>query len=484
MSDRIVPTFAIVGGVNKGKSSVVSTLIEDDSLRISSVPGETTRCQRFSVNIEGAEVLRFYDTPGFQNERNMLAWLQDHAQIAPAARFREFRQAHEHDAAFEAERELLAPILDEGAGIIYIADASFPLRANHRAEMEILRMTAQPRMAVINSTQSNPAHLAEWKTELAQHFNLVRDFNAHTASFASRIRLLEDLCRIEESWRRDLETSVRAFRGDWQSRMARCAEVIAELLLDCLAHFETKNLVSEWDAAATRERLQRRYHEHLRTLESQAHNRLRSIFKHHRLKITGVDERVFDEDLFSERTWQAFGLTQKQLIVAAAFAGAAAGSVFDVLLLGHSLGLPTLIGGASGAGLAWMGGEHVAKVEVRLPGKIGRFLGRAPLGGFQLKAGPHGSLNFPWIVLDRALVVCYQLANWTHARRDDFTIDPGALEQAAKSLGLLSASWPHERRKECEAVFASARKSKARLEDRVKLRGEIEKSLRALSEEF
>lgn len=481
---RKIPTFALVGGVNKGKTSVVSTLIEDDTLRISSTPGETTRCQRFSVNINGAEVLRFYDTPGFQNERNALAWLRGHAELPPVERFRAFRRAHQRDADFEAECELLAPILDEGAGIIYIADASFPLRANHRAEMEILRMTAQPRLAVINSTGENPAHLAEWKTELGQHFNLVREFNAHTASFASRIRLLEDLCLIEESWRRDLEDSVRAFQNDWQGRMARCAEVIAELLLDCITHFETENLASEQGIAAAKERLQRKYYERIRSREKEAHNALRKIFKHTRLKIGGSEEELLTGDLFSDTTWQVFGLTRAQLTWAGAAVGAAGGSVFDAVALGHAFGVPTVIGGAIGAGSAWLGGRHLAKVEVRLPGRYGRAIGRVPLGGIQLKAGPHGNLNFPWVLLDRALVVCYQLANWTHARRDDSTIDPAALEQAAKSGGLLSASWPGERRRGCQKIFAAARQDKLRMQDRETLRGEIAAALRALGEEL
>ena len=38
------PTFAVVGAVNHGKSSVVSTLAENDQVRISPFPGETTEC--------------------------------------------------------------------------------------------------------------------------------------------------------------------------------------------------------------------------------------------------------------------------------------------------------------------------------------------------------------------------------------------------------------------------------------------------------
>jgi Predicted GTPase len=34
-------SFAIVGHPNEGKSSVVSTLAEDDSVRVTPIPGET-----------------------------------------------------------------------------------------------------------------------------------------------------------------------------------------------------------------------------------------------------------------------------------------------------------------------------------------------------------------------------------------------------------------------------------------------------------
>ena len=47
MTSDAVPTFAIVGAVNHGKSSVVSTLAENDQVRISSMPGETVTCQKF-----------------------------------------------------------------------------------------------------------------------------------------------------------------------------------------------------------------------------------------------------------------------------------------------------------------------------------------------------------------------------------------------------------------------------------------------------
>jgi len=61
-----IPEFAVLGHPNEGKSTVVSTLSEDDGVKISRVPGETVVCRSFPVLIDGKEILTFTDTPGFQ----------------------------------------------------------------------------------------------------------------------------------------------------------------------------------------------------------------------------------------------------------------------------------------------------------------------------------------------------------------------------------------------------------------------------------
>jgi len=59
----MIPEFAIVGHPNEGKSAVVSTLAEDDTVRVTPYPGETIECQTFPVIIDGHEIIRFIDTP-------------------------------------------------------------------------------------------------------------------------------------------------------------------------------------------------------------------------------------------------------------------------------------------------------------------------------------------------------------------------------------------------------------------------------------
>ncbi|MCD6273550.1 MAG: 50S ribosome-binding GTPase [Deltaproteobacteria bacterium] len=80
MAHDMIPEFAIVGHPNEGKSAVVSTLAEDDSVRVTSYPGETMECQAFPVVIDGQEIIRFIDTPGFQNPRKTLAWIRNYQE--------------------------------------------------------------------------------------------------------------------------------------------------------------------------------------------------------------------------------------------------------------------------------------------------------------------------------------------------------------------------------------------------------------------
>ena len=87
--------------------------------------------------------------------------------------------------------------MERGAGIIYVVDGSRPVRNVDREEMEILRLTGRPRMAIINCKDDDFTHLDSWKNEFRRSFNTNRVFNAHRATYAERILLLEALKSID-----------------------------------------------------------------------------------------------------------------------------------------------------------------------------------------------------------------------------------------------------------------------------------------------
>ncbi|MBU0908275.1 MAG: DUF3482 domain-containing protein, partial [Proteobacteria bacterium] len=272
-----VPEFAIVGHPNEGKSSVLSTLAEDDSVRISPTPGETMVCQTFPVIIDGREIIRFVDTPGFQHPREILHQLQglqaDTDNIITA-----YRKKNADNTEFRQDMELLLP-LTQGAGIIYVVDGSRPVRSVDRAEMEILRLTGLPRMAILNSKDPDTDYLEQWKEEFRKTFNVFRVFNAHRATYAERIALLESLKHIDQDWQASLDTVISAFKKDWGQRNLSCAGIITDMLAECLSYTLVRNLSDTADEDRLKVDMRAAYEKNIRKIETRAYQQIRSLFK-------------------------------------------------------------------------------------------------------------------------------------------------------------------------------------------------------------
>ena len=121
------PVFAVVGHPNKGKSSIVATLSQNDAIAIALEPGTTRQQQRYPMTVDQQLLYTLVDTPGFQRPRRVLQWLEAHSVSASdrPETVRAFVREHEGDTRFVDECELLKPII-EGAGIIYVVDGSVP----------------------------------------------------------------------------------------------------------------------------------------------------------------------------------------------------------------------------------------------------------------------------------------------------------------------------------------------------------------------
>ncbi|MFZ5572401.1 MAG: GTPase/DUF3482 domain-containing protein [Thermodesulfobacteriota bacterium] len=436
MKADIVPEFAVLGHPNEGKSSVVSTLSEDDSVIISPVPGETSQCRVFPVTVDGRELIRFTDTPGFQRPGDTLEWIRAYTG-PPEAMVRTFIESHRHDPEFQSECELLTPLAG-GAGVIFVVDGSRPVRRNDLAEMEILRLIGSPRMGIINCKTDVEEYLPAWKAEFGKCFNAIRVFNAHHALFGERIRLLESLKAIDQDSQEVLENVIAAFRRDWGQRIRTTAAIICDLIEQSLRH-ETvgKFPVTPPDDSA-KEALERRYREEIGVLEKTAHDKIRRLFKHNIFNKDLPACSIINEPLFSRRTWQVLGLKPGQLAAAAAVGGGLLGVKLDLATAGISFGVFTAIGSALGAGAALLFGEQAARA--RLVG--------LRLGGYLIRVGPNRGMQLPFILLDRALIYYSHISNWAHGRRED----PGAVSpdrRIQENPGKATAAWSPERRKIC-----------------------------------
>ena len=359
----IVPEFAVVGHPNEGKSSVLSTLAEDDSVRVSPIPGETRECRRFPVVIDDHEVIAFVDTPGFQNPRRTLQWMQKY-QGSDERLLPDFIAAHGDDPAFHDDCQLLAPLIS-GAGIIFVVDGSRPVRNMDRAEMEILRLTGRPRMAILNCKEDESDFLDGWQSEFRKHFNSIRIFNSVRATYAQRIGLLQSLKGIDQSIEGVLERVITAFKKDWAARNQQSARLITALLEDMLSYQKTVTLPERGNEEELLQNMEETFSRFVSKKEYSTHQQIRNLFKHNIFTPELPAHSILRQDLFSEKTWQFLGLSREQLIITGALGGVALGAGLDLAAAGLTFGVFSALGGLLGAaGTALKGRDILSGIRL------------------------------------------------------------------------------------------------------------------------
>lgn len=416
-----VPAFVVVGRVNSGKTATLATLLEVDDdaiLRVSSTPGETTRVQPLPVIYDDEEWIRFFDTPGFQQPVEAMRAIQRlGGERTPGPE--EIRRFVEECAGeFPDEVRLLGPVV-RGAGILYVVDPCKPLRDSFIAEMEILRCTGRPRLALLNPQGESTDHEEAWRDRLGASFNLVRTFDAHAARYRERRKLLSSLLQIEERQADRIEHVIGAMTREWEQRREEAAEALMDFLADALALRTYAGLEERDQGVASRrqrkeEALVREYFARLAKLEARCLDRWLKTYRHH-LVTSDIDPRAYRGlDLATEETWRKWGLDRWQLVAAGAMTGGAAGAAFDLSVGAHSLGAGALIGALGGATAAFFKGGQLPELAIRLGQEVTWQTGN----GVTLAVGPPRNPNFPWVLLDSMLVRYHGLLERAHGRRD------------------------------------------------------------------
>ena len=409
------PKFAVVGHPNKGKSSIVSALALDDSVQISDTPGTTSKKRSFPLKVDGKILYELIDTPGFQRARRVLAWLEQHDVSADKKHevVSAFINEHREDARFNDEIELLEPLMD-GAGIIYVVDGSKPYGEEYEAEMEVLRWTGQPSMALINHID-DADHSEEWKRALGQYFKMVRTFNPMQTNMDQHISILESMAQLREEWIAPVKASIKLFERYQEQKLDHSSQLISRLIADALTHVEKLTLSDEEIIDSQKEEIEENYRENLRHLELDAQKKIERVWDHAHLHKEQSALTFEDLDLFSQEAASVFGLTRKELMITGVTSGAVTGAGIDLLFAGHTLLLGGAIGGLVGAAGAYFGFDELSDIKV-----LGQTLGKRTL-----LMGPMKNRNFPYILLGRALFYTSMTANRSHASRNvaDFKMD-------------------------------------------------------------
>ena len=415
-----VPAFVVVGRVNAGKSATLATLLEVDDdavLRVSPTPGETTSVQALPVVYDGEEWIRFLDTPGFQQPIEAMREIRRMAGAREPGLddLRAFVETRGGD--FPDETRLLEPVV-RGAGVLYVVDPCKPLRDGFLAEIEILRWSGRPRLALLNPQGGDGSHLEAWRERLGAAFNLTRTFDAHASKYEERRKLMLALLQIEERHAERIERVLEAMDAEWAQRREEAAEALVDFLEKALTLRASDGLDARDDGLpARRERkeaaLKDEYFQRLAGLESNCLDAWLKTYRHHLIEADADPVRHRGLDLATGETWRKYGLNRWQLALAGAGMGAASGAAFDLGVGVHSLGAGTVVGALGGGTAAFLKGGRLPELKIGLGGARWR-----EGGGRSLVVGPPASPNFPWVLLDSMLFRYRAMLERAHGRRD------------------------------------------------------------------
>ena len=413
--ERSIPKFAVVGQPNEGKTSIISTLTEDDRAEISPTPGTTRTLKEYPVIVDREKVLVFYDTPGFESPGYALEWLRDHKDAANPAKA--FLETAGHKSSYPEECEILKPIAD-GCAVIYVVAGDKPVRDVDRYEGEILRLCRVPRLAVINTKEDGSKHITDWKSHLRGDFNVVREFNACEAGFADRIRLLGDAKTVVGEWEEQIEQTIDALNARWESRLEDSATAMTEVFKSLLSFRSKMTYGGKVSKEAAGKKASDKVTEHVRKLEKGFREKIRSLF------LLSDDhwemDPLLEKDVFCEEVWKLFGLSKKKLYAAAIVSGALGGTWVDVATGGGTHGWGALIGGAIGGASVRFGADHAVRLktpEWKILGPLK--LGGSPVGGTQIEASIAPANQAPSILFDRMLLYIEAASSWAHGRRSE-----------------------------------------------------------------
>jgi hypothetical protein len=295
-------------------------------------------------------------------------------------------------------------------------------------------------MAIINPIGA-ARFVEEWQKALGQFFRVVRVLDVLQAPFKQQIEILETFGQLREDWRAPLDQAVKALIADRERQQRDSAQIIAELIANALSHSETKEIGKSDSPQPHIKKLEEKFRGRLRQLERQARAEIESIYRHDNLDRREADFEILETDLLSRESWLAFGLKKRDLVAVGAVSGALAGGVIDAALLGSSFLTGSIVGGAIGGALGYFSSDRLADAKMM----------HQPLGGIRLRYGPTKNLQFPFVLLGRAMHHHALIAGRTHARRDSLEI---ISESAVGAYNPLSDS---EKRK-LSALFDRMRR--------------------------
>ena len=430
MENSDIPVIVVVGHPNKGKSSIVSTLTNDSSIRISPTPRETTVSEAYTAKVNGQELYRIVDTPGFENARRVFRWMKENETQASERpqTIRKFIREHREGDLFFEECQILASLMS-GSSIIYVVDSSIPYTDTYKFEMELLQWTGIRRVAVINPI-SSARYSRDWEIVLSQYFNDMLYFNPYKADFDACLDVFQKLKDMDKTKAYYIDQAIKGLKQNREQQLKDSAEVMAGTLIDLISLKASERISPDSDRKAVDARLLDKYNQKSSALERKCHEDIKDVYYH---DIQHTFEDFFQNDFLSEDSFREYGLNKWDLTRYGAISGASAGVLADLAVGGLTFGILSGLGAIAGGATGYKAHTAIENIGFfNLKNKMKR------------QVGPIKRLNLPFVALARGRIFHQYIATLSHANR----------EHASFNMHLTKVSEPDgTSKKELQKLF-------------------------------
>lgn len=405
--------IVFLGEVNDGKTTIVSCLVEDEHAVISPEPGTTKIAHAHQLlNQRGETVLQAWDTPGFEETDDLHAWFAKRRDVTEYNLAERFVTEHQHDPRWSRDVELLKPIA-RGALVVFVAASNRKPQITDRKQLEVVRAVGADRIALINQKPGPRDFTEEWNQILKREIGVVRSFQPITAGIEDRLNLLTKLADCSDTHRERIEQARQELERDWESRI----EDLARAMIRAVMRATRLKVVSMRGPEDAERQLQRK----LNDVEHDFRERAKQLFNHTKLEF---ESEFFAAQITNQAFWKVYGLgmTKWNAGLYGAIAGGATGAALDLAVGGASLGLSTLIGGATGGILA-ASAVHVPFVHRQL-------------GAEAHEARLHNRSQVVNALTDRMIIFARCLLRVSHGHRPEHAIQLETDHRAGKSERL------------------------------------------------
>jgi GTPase Era involved in 16S rRNA processing len=347
---------AVVGHTNTGKTSLLRTLMRDETFgEVSDRPATTRHVERATLLVRGRPLVELYDTPGLEDSIGLLEHLEQARggrRIDGVDQIHTFLSSAEADAAvgrFAQEAKALRQVLASDVAL-YVIDARDRVLGKHRDELEILARCARPVVPVLNFTASPDAQIALWREHLSRvNMHAVAEFDTVVLDEHTERRLLEKVRTLLDQHQSTINALIEE-REQLRAGLVRTScSIIADMLIDVASHQVSVRRGPNDQSAVDRamEALRQR----VREREQRCVEQLLQLHRFSKEDCLASDLPVQDGrwgiDLFNPAAMKQFGIRTG----GAAAAGAMAGLTLDVISHGLTLGTATALGAAIGGAI-------------------------------------------------------------------------------------------------------------------------------------